>query len=65
MLLADKASDADAARAFARAEGDWAKVPPRRTRKTPIGFGPPLYRARNRAERFLNRIKRCRRIATG
>ena len=30
----------------------------------PICFSPYLYRARNRVERFFNRIKRCRRVAT-
>ena len=30
----------------------------------PICFGPYLYRARNLIERFFNRIKQCRRVAT-
>ena len=30
----------------------------------PICFSPHLYRARNLVERFFNKIKRCRRIAT-
>ncbi len=64
MLLADKAYDADAVRAFARSEGGWANIPPRQTQKGPICFSPFLYRARNRIERFFNRIKQCRRIAT-
>jgi transposase len=64
MLLADKAYDADAIRSFARSEGGWTNIPPRRTRKDPICFSPLLYRARNRIERFFNRIKQCRRIAT-
>jgi transposase len=32
--------------------------------RDPICFSPFLYRARNRIERFFNRIKQCRRIAT-
>jgi transposase len=64
MFLADKAYDADVVRAFARSEGGWANIPPRRTRKDPIRFSPFLYRARNRIERFFNRIKPCPRIAT-
>lgn len=64
MLLADKAYDADAIRAFARSDGGWANIPPRRTRRDPICFSPFLYRERNRVERFFNRIKHCRRIAT-
>jgi hypothetical protein len=33
-------------------------------RNEPICFSPYLYRARNLVERFFNRIKHCRRIAT-
>jgi transposase len=33
-------------------------------RSDPICFSPYLYRARNRVERFVNRIKQCRRVAT-
>ena len=33
-------------------------------RKNPICFSPYLYRARNLIERFFNKIKQCRRIAT-
>jgi transposase len=33
-------------------------------RNDPICFSPFLYRARNRVERFFNRIKQCRRVAT-
>ena len=32
--------------------------------KDPICFSPYLYRARNLVERFFNKIKHCRRIAT-
>src|SRR3984885_6592532 len=32
--------------------------------KTPICFSPYLYRARNLIERFFNKIKQCRRVAT-
>jgi transposase len=30
----------------------------------PIDFSPDLYRSRNLVERFFNKIKQCRRIAT-
>jgi transposase len=33
-------------------------------RSEPICFSPYLYRARNLVERFFNRIKHCRRVAT-
>lgn len=32
--------------------------------KDPICFSPYLYRERNLIERFFNKIKHCRRIAT-
>jgi len=37
---------------------------PKRNRKDPICFSPYLYRARNLIERFFNKIKQCRRVAT-
>jgi transposase len=64
MLLADRGYDADWIRAFATERGAWANVPPRSNRKEPICFSPHLYRARNLVERFFNKIKQCRRIAT-
>ena len=33
-------------------------------RTEPICFSPYLYRARNLVERFFNKIKHCRRVAT-
>jgi len=39
-------------------------IPPKSNRNDPVCFSPYLYRARNRVERFFNRIKQCRRIAT-
>jgi transposase len=63
-LLADRGYDADWIREFASRKGAWANIPPKRNRKEPICFSPHLYRARNLVERFFNRIKQCRRIAT-
>ena len=45
-------------------QGAWANIPPKRNRKDPICFSPFLYRARNLIERFFNKIKQCRRVAT-
>ena len=64
MLLADRGYDADWIRAFASDQGAWANIPPKRNRKEAICFSPYLYRARNLVERFFNKIKQCRRIAT-
>jgi transposase len=40
----------------------WANIPPKSNRSDPICFSP--YRARNRVERFFNKIKQCHREAT-
>src|SRR5438046_10469244 len=45
-------------------KGAWANIPPRSNHTDPICFSPYLYRARNRVERFFNRIKQRRRVAT-
>ena len=57
MLLADRGYDADWIREFAGEHGAWANIPPKHNRKGPICFG-------NLVERFFNRIKQCRRVAT-
>jgi transposase len=64
MLLVDRRYDVDWIRAFASDQGAWANIPPKRNRKEAICFSPYLYRARNLVERFFNKIKQCRRIAT-
>jgi transposase len=64
MLLADRGYDADWIRVLAAKKGAWANIPPRCNRKEPICFSPYLYRARNLVERFFNKIKHCRRVAT-
>jgi transposase len=64
MLLADRGYDADWIRALAAKRGVWANIPPRCNRNNPICFSPYLYRARNSIERFFNKIKQCRRVAT-
>ena len=62
MLLADRGYDADWIRELAMKKGAWANIPPKSNRCDPICFSPYLYRARNRVERFFNRIKQCRRV---
>ena len=64
MLLADRGYDADWIRALAGQHGAWANIPPRRNRNDALCFSPYLYRARNLIERFFNKIKQCRRVAT-
>ena len=64
MVLADRGWDADWIGAFVNQQGTSANIPPKLNRKDPICFSPRLYRARNLVERFFNKIKQCRRIAT-
>jgi transposase len=64
MLLADSGYDADWIRELAMKKGAWANIPPKSNRNDSICFSPYLYRARNKVERFFNRIKQCRRVAT-
>jgi transposase len=64
MLLGDRAYDADKIRADQAERGGWANIPPKRNRVNPIVFSPHLYRQRNLIERFFNKIKHYRRIAT-
>jgi transposase len=64
MLLADRGYDADWIRALVRQQGAWANIPPKRNRTEALCFSPYLYRARNLVERFFNKIKHCRRVAT-
>jgi transposase len=65
MLLADRGYDADWIRCFVRQRGAWANIPPKRKNRTEaLCFSPHLYHARNLVERFFNKIKHCRRIAT-
>ncbi len=64
MLLADRGYDADWIRKLARQQGASAIIPPKCNRKDPIYFSPYLYRARNLIERFFNKIKQRRRVAT-
>lgn len=64
MLLADRGYDANWIRELARQQGAWANIPPKRNRNDPICFSPYLYRARNLIERFFNKIKQYRGVAT-
>jgi transposase len=64
MLIADKGYDANALREAVAQRGAWANIPPKANRKTPICFSKHLYKARNLVERFFNKIKQFRRIAT-
>lgn len=44
--------------------GAWANIPPKRNRSNPINFSRYLCRDRSRIERFFNKVKQRRRVAT-
>ena len=65
MVLADRGYDADWIRAVRQPARCVGKHPAEdEIARSPICFSPYLYRARNLVERFFNKIKQCRRIAT-
>lgn len=64
VFLADKAYDADAILARCHHAGAVANIPPKSYRKNPQAFDRTLYRQRNVIERFFNRIKQYRGLAT-
>jgi transposase len=63
-LLADKGYDSNAIREAAARKNAWANIPSRSNRKQRFAFSGWLYRQRNLVERFFNRIKHSRGIAT-
>lgn len=63
-LVADKGYDANALVMSIEASGAQAVIPPRSNRIAPRQYDRCVYRARNLIERFFNRIKHYRRIAT-
>lgn len=64
ILLADKGYDNNAIRAKAAQRKAWANIPPKANRKGTFAFSRWVYRQRNLVERFFNRIKQFRGIAT-
>jgi transposase len=63
-ILADKAYDTDAIRNFAKQRKCWANIPAKANRKQTFSFSRWVYRQRNLVERFFNRIKQMRGLAT-
>jgi transposase len=64
IVLADKAYDDDWLLHQIEAAGAAPNIPPMVHRRWKPCLSPVLYRARNRVERFFNRIKHFRRLAT-
>jgi transposase len=63
-LLADKGYDADWLRARIASAGAEAVIPSTRSRSRAIPYDKHIYQERNLVERFFNRIKHFRCIAT-
>ena len=63
-VLGDKAYDAEWIRSMIEEQDAVPIIPDRSTATTPHAFSRILYRLRNRVERFFNRLKQFRRIAT-
>jgi transposase len=63
-LLADRGYDSDALRQKLADRGAWANVKPMPGRVNIPAFSPYLYRFRNLVERFFNKLKHFRAIAT-
>lgn len=63
-LLADKGYDSDRFRASIAQVGAEAVIPSNRSRSQVIPYDKHVYEDRNLVERFFNKIKHCRRVAT-
>ncbi|WP_159953385.1 IS5 family transposase [Rhizobium sp. 18065] len=64
ILLADKAYDTNAIRAFAKQRQAWANIPAKSNRRGSFPFSQWVYRQRNLVERFFSKLKQFRGIAT-
>ena len=63
-VLADKGYDSNAFIEMITALEAQAVIPSRKSRKEPRDYDIELYKERNLVERFFNRIKHYRRVAT-
>lgn len=64
ILLADRAYDSDVLRQTLAERGAWANVKPMPQRRNVPAFSAFLYRYRNLVERFFNKLKHFRAVAT-
>lgn len=63
-IALDKGYDSNAIRDRISEDGIIPVIPPKSNRKEKIDYDKKLYQERNRVERFFNRMKHFRRIAT-
>ena len=64
VVIADKGYDADRVRAHIRDQGAIPNIPNKSNRKKKFRWKKAIYRERNHVERFFNKLKQFRRIAT-
>jgi len=64
VVIADKGYDADRVRAHIRDQGAIPNIPNKSNRKNKFRWTKAIYRERNHVERFFNKLKQFRRIAT-
>ena len=63
-VAADRAYDSDRIRALLAGAGKEAVIPPRANRRDKPAYDREKYKERNRIERFFNRLKQFRAVAT-
>lgn len=61
---AARAYDSDVIRALAAERKAWANIPPKKNRTGSFPFSAWVYRQRNLVERYFNKLKHFRGIAT-
>ena len=64
IVIADKGYDADRIRDHIRSQGAVPNIPNKSNRKKRSRWKKAIYRERNHVERFFNKLKQFRRIAT-
>ena len=64
VVIADKGYDADSVRSCIRDQGAIPNIPNRSNRKRKFRWNKAIYRQRNHVERFFNKLKQFRHIAT-
>jgi transposase len=64
VMLGDKGYDSDAIREEVCARGGTAEIPTKKNRRVQHTVNRALYATRNKIERFFNRLKNSRRVAT-
>lgn len=64
VMLGDRGYDSDAIRDDVRARGGRPEIPTKKNRRVQHSVDRILYATRNKIERFFNRMKNSRRVAT-